>query len=152
MRPPASSLYTLWKTQTGSKGESSAWKSLSGQKYLYFSERSAYDLNTIPERERDATALNMEDVTDLLRDREQEEMFQPMRHLSGLDRTLIWFQSVTVPAVPIKARRPLENWSAASTIWFCHEIRPLDFKTFSCWKQAKVNRNYKRIFCACNEH
>ena len=60
-----------------------------GQKYLYFSERSAYDLNTIPERERDATALNMEDVTDLLRDREQEEMFQPMRHLSGQDRTLI---------------------------------------------------------------
>ena len=49
-------------------------------------DRSASDLHTIPEREKEATILNMEEVNDLLRGRDQEEIFQPMKLLSGEKR------------------------------------------------------------------
>ena len=66
-------------------------KNNSGSQWNIFSDRDrpdGFDLATIPEgntqsaRERKGTVVNMEEL-EVVRKEDQEEMFQPIKHLSG---------------------------------------------------------------------
>ena len=57
-------------------------------------------MHTIAERESGATNLNMEEVTDLLRSHEQEEILQPMKHLSGEVIILCSLYINSIPDIP----------------------------------------------------